>query len=454
MINLRKIFLLTFLCIILLYGSAGAAEDPEETGELKLEDCINLAIKNNLSIDVAESQLKFSEAKVSEAEAAKYPQIKLSGDAGYYSYQSGLLDVIVEEPGFSNFPSTISLERKDFDASFKFGIEQLIYDGGRTEAKIFAAEIEKENKRLEVLTAVEDVKYSVQLAFYAAIKAKKQFALSLENVTATEENLKLSEALFKEGIVPEVDAVTAEVALTKAKMLSGQAENEYKKSIGNLNLLMGCDIKQSTELKGNTDFSIINIDENLAVEKALEERPEINQLNLLLAYKERGLNIGEMAFSPTISANAGYIVRDEDSLGRKNFYVGLGVDFPVFNIAEYSAKKEMGEATLEESKKQKELLKQKIILEVHNALLDLNSAGEALILTEQEVSLAELNLKIAKSRYEQGLGIILELTAAQLSLHKAQADYVDSIYNYKIALVALEHTLGCEIDDTDRKGDN
>jgi len=361
------------------------------------------------------------------------------------------MDVNLKDPvpGITDFPS-INLSREDLDAELNIGLEQLLYDGGRTEAVVMSAEMEEENYRMKLEEARDDVAYNVALAFYSALKAKEKLKLSEENIKGAEENLKLAQALFNEGLVPEVDAVTAEVALAKAKTLSNQARNEYDKATGNLNMAMGCNITDSLELKGDVTYIPFEIDEEKAIEKALSSRTELNRLDLFLEGKEAGLNIAEMAFSPTISANAGYIIRDSDSMGKRDFYVGLGVNFPVFNIAEYRAKSERALATLEEGKKQRQLLEQQITLEVHNALLDLKSSQQNIEITQEEVELAELSLKISRGRYEQGLGTILELTQSQLNLMKAQADYTDSVYNYKIALLTVENAMGSKIEDLEK----
>jgi outer membrane protein TolC len=274
-------------------------------------------------------------------------------------------------------------------------------------------------------------------------------SLAQENVKAVEEHLKLSKKLFELGIVPEVDAVTAEVGLAKATMLLNQSKNEYEKSLGNLKLAMGIDINQTIDIEENNDYIPVKIDENNAMNKALENRAENKMLNSSRNL-QNNINGTETAFAPTISAHTGYIVRNDDSMGRKNFYVELGISFPIFNIPGYKAKEERIKAVMEQIEKQKELLTQKIKLDVKNSLIDLKSAGENVSVSIQEIEVASRGLKISDGKYKAGVGTIMELMEAQLNLMKAKTDYLDSLYNYKIAIATVEHMVGVNIKDIEK----
>lgn len=446
MIKFKNIFIFMIFSFILTIVQIKGSENIEDLEPLSLEECIKIALENNLLIDIAEGDLEISSAGVMEAKSKKYPSIKIGGSISQYTYQTGFCNVTLAEPlpGVSEFPS-MSLEREDWDAELFLEIEQLIYDGGRTGIDITRAKLEQENYKIKLTLAKEEIKYKSQLAFYSTLKAREKLKLSEENVKNGEEHIKLAEALFQEGLVPEVDAITAAVALSRAQMLCNQAKNEYDKSTGNLNLIMGRDINNPVNLTGNITYEPLELNEELISEKALLERIEVKQLDL--ASSEEQFNVAQASFAPTISAHAGYILRDEDSMGRKNFYVGLGINFPVFNIPEYKAKVEKAEALIEQGKAQKELLKNQIKLEVHNALLDLESIQENAELAGKEVELAMLSVEIAEGKYKEGVGTILELTNSQLNLLKAQTDYLDSVYNHKMAIATLEYVTGCDMEE-------
>jgi outer membrane protein len=60
----------------------------------------------------------------------------------------------------------------------------------------------------------------------------------------------------------------------------------------------------------------------------------------------------------------------------------------------------------------------------------------------QTLALARENLDLAEGRYSAGVGNIIELTDAQVSLTSAHANTIKSLYDYKTALAALEKAVG------------
>ena len=47
----------------------------------------------------------------------------------------------------------------------------------------------------------------------------------------------------------------------------------------------------------------------------------------------------------------------------------------------------------------------------------------------------------------------MEVTNSQLNLMKSKTDYINAIYNYKIALATVEHVANIKIEDVQQKND-
>jgi outer membrane protein TolC len=436
----KKIILLLSIFIFFLPSYIKASEK-----SLTVDECIIFALENNSSIKIAQKQLDGNYAKIKEINAGKYPRINVFGIARKCNYQTGYMDFSLSPPSPSlTDDKQIYLNSDNFDTSMTLEVSQIVYDGGDRHIKLIAANLEKENAEINIEAVKEDVSYKVKLAFYSALKTKDQFLLSGENVKTGENHFKLAKALFDSGLVPQVDTVTAEVALTKAKMLFSQAKNEYDKSLNNLNTAMGRELEESIEIYGNNSYVPLSIDEKLIEEKAINSSFGMRQINLALSQQEDSISNIEGLIKPTINANAGYVVRNNNSIGKKGFYFEVGLNLPIFNVAD-RAEMEKFQAKTEEVKKQKELLERTIKLEVKNSLLDLKSAESYIEIAEKEVELSLLQLQIAEGKYKQGAGTIMEVTNSQLNLMKSKTDYINAIYNYKIALATVEHVANIKV---------
>ncbi len=69
-------------------------------------------------------------------------------------------------------------------------------------------------------------------------------------------------------------------------------------------------------------------------------------------------------------------------------------------------------------------------------------AAERYGATQKAVESAQENLRLAQGRYDAGVGTILDLTDAQLSLTNAEADQVRALTDHKLALAALDRAVG------------
>ena len=76
----------------------------------------------------------------------------------------------------------------------------------------------------------------------------------------------------------------------------------------------------------------------------------------------------------------------------------------------------------------------------------MHEAAERIRVSEQIVVQAQDNLDLAEGRYSAGVGNIIELTDAQVSLTSARASNVQALYTYKTALAELERAVGQRVE--------
>jgi outer membrane protein TolC len=80
--------------------------------------------------------------------------------------------------------------------------------------------------------------------------------------------------------------------------------------------------------------------------------------------------------------------------------------------------------------------------DVKNAWLSLDNSSRRLQQTAKLVEQATRTLKLATSRYDLGLGSIVELNQAQLSVAAAETAAASARYEYQIRRVNLDFEVG------------
>jgi outer membrane protein len=124
-----------------------------------------------------------------------------------------------------------------------------------------------------------------------------------------------------------------------------------------------------------------------------------------------------------------------------NWYgaVGVNVDIPVFNGFLFTARAK--EASLRTQATQERLrdLRNRTSRDVRTSWLNATTAYARLAVTQQLLEQANLALNLAQSRYNLGLGSIVELSQAQLQQTQAQIANAQAGYDYRLSLAVLQY---------------
>jgi len=115
-----------------------------------------------------------------------------------------------------------------------------------------------------------------------------------------------------------------------------------------------------------------------------------------------------------------------DSLGREN------------RVAEASENLAAQRASVEQ-------VKNNVALEVHSTYLNLKSALEVVIATQQAVDSAEESLKVSTSLYNTGLGTNVDVIDAEVELTKAWTDRLNALFNVEIAKAKINKVVGKKV---------
>jgi outer membrane protein TolC len=122
------------------------------------------------------------------------------------------------------------------------------------------------------------------------------------------------------------------------------------------------------------------------------------------------------------------------------------VTVPIFNG--YSNKAKINQAKIERdqsvlrSKNAYEELK----TEVKQAVANVRETAARIQTSANVKETALLSYDITQYRYAKGVASRLELTDAELALTTAQSNYLEAVYDYLSAHIALEHTIGAPVE--------
>ena len=118
------------------------------------------------------------------------------------------------------------------------------------------------------------------------------------------------------------------------------------------------------------------------------------------------------------------------------------VSVPVLQIAKTRGQELVADAQYEQSKAKLSDQVQQVNQDVHDSILDIQSAAKLVDSTHSNVDLANQALSDAQQRYHAGVSDNLPVSQAQSQLEQANDQYISALYQHNIAKLALARAVG------------
>ena len=182
-------------------------------------------------------------------------------------------------------------------------------------------------------------------------------------------------------------------------------------------------------------------DVDTLIAEAFAKRPEIQALDYEYQSSQKLKTAERDLLFPTlraVGAVGGAPVRN-DHLSSWYGAVGANMDIPIFNGFLYTARAHEADLRSQAARERLLDLRNRISRDVRTSWLNATSAYQRLSVTQQLVQQAQLALDLAQSRYQLGLGSIVELSQAQLQATQAEISNAQAGYDYRQATAALRY---------------
>ncbi len=367
---------------------------------LSLGACVKRAIRYNNTLRSYASQRRSVAMEVKQALAPFYPTLSF--------------ETTFERQDWEDAPRDNQTEA-DFRASYN-----LFHGGGdwstlqSKQHRYRASVYDLQEESLTVVASVEDT-------FFAILSLENRLEVLRKSVEAAALHEKYARERMEAGLAPRSDYLRAQVDLANARVDLVQAKRNMNTLKHTLNILMGVSPAQPLTLKkGPVILKAGKMPLKELFALAAQNRPILKsyqQQILELKWEERSV---KASFFPTLDTfiRAGR-TGEETFPDRNNWSVGLELQYPFFSgfSTRYAA-----ESTRAKLESQRWLYHQKI-LEVQKEIADAYAQfkTDERIITAREALLKSAleNLKVARRRYEVGVGSIVELTDARVDATKA-----------------------------------
>ena len=407
-------------------------------------DAEQLAIKNNPRVSVGRLLALAEHQVYRETRSAALPNF------------NGAITAVDANEGSRIGAGALTASRLLEHAGTGVTLNQLITDFGRTTNLMSASKLREKAQNANAQATTEDIILATDQAFYNALQAQALLKVAQQTVTTRQSVEHQVDELTKNKLKSTLDLAFAQVNLSQAKLLQLDAQNNVDSTIAALTAVLGFDKPIQYELvEENKELPAPPPDVDILTDLALKQRPDLQSLS----YNEQAAHKFQRAqhdqLYPTISALglAGYTPVRPDCIDGcfPNYFVsswygavGVNMSVPIFNGFLFNAESSEANYRAKAAAENTRDLRDAVVRDVRTAWLSAGTAFQRVGVAAELAKEADLGLNLAQSRYQLGLGSIVELSQAQLQQADAAIGYVNAQYQYRLTLSTLNFEIGAQ----------
>jgi len=427
---------------------------PEEveiqgTQPLTLQQALDLALRNNRDLEIAQLQLEQSRAQLREALAAEYPTLTAQGDITRSQTPQGQIAAAEQAPPTPGFPDP----DPDAPETTLNGTLQLNYDiytSGLRSANIRVGKKQVRLSELEIERLQEEVRLAVTEDYYDLQQSDEQVRIREQAVRNAESSLRDAQALERAGVGTRFAVLQSQVQLAEEEQRLTEAISQQRLSrrilVEQLSLPQFIDISAAdpVEIAGTWN---IPLDQSIIL--AFQNRAEL-ETQLVTRELNQQQRLSRLAtLGPQISLFANYNVlkvsSDDNDVGGQGagdgYSFGARVVWNLFDggqakarAAQEDAETAIAETTFADQRNE-------IRLQVEQSYFNLISSFDNIGTASAALEQAKEALRLARLRFQAGVGTQTDVINSETDLTQAEFNRVQAVLGYNRALANLQRAI-------------
>jgi outer membrane protein len=435
------------LRLFIFFISAPLALSAQEV--VSVSDVVKAALQKSYDIRIQQTVTDAATTDTRYANAAFLPQVNAVGSINrIYNDQ---------ELRFSAETREGEIRSENIAASAQ--LTWTLFDGTRMFiARNQVFETEEQSHLLMKDQMVNTISTVIQ-NYYDIVRQKQQLKALQEQMSVSEERVKLAERRFQVGTGAKPELLQAKVDYNAQRTQALQQEALIIQLKEQLNSLVDLQLPRDFDV---TDTIEINLDL-----KSEEISADIEQKNFSLQAASSGLRIAGLSVRsqraqglPTLDFNAAYNYNQQDNFVQLNPFgplfnktqgltAGFTVSVPILN--NFNNRRLVQQSQILLRRQELLLQQQKVVVNtaVRNAFVNYDNARKILLVEEENILLAKENVTIALEVFRRGASTFVELRTAQQSLADAYTRLINARYLAKVAETELLRLNGSLLTDND-----
>ncbi len=414
---------------------------------ISLQQAIELSERNNRDLEVARLQLESSRAALREAQATLYPTVGLQSSLNRSQSASG--DISAKVQAQSPQSQLFGASSTNPPSTSLSGAIQLNYDiftSGRNSAQRKAAERLVRAAELTVEQTREQLRLDTTTDYYNLQSANEQVRINQAAVINAQRSLSDTQAQERAGLGTRFDVLRSQVQLANAQQqltnaIATQGINRRQLAV-RLSLPESLNVSTSDPVQPAGTWGL-PIEDTIVL--AYKNRAELETQLVQREVSEQQRRAALAALGPTVSATASYNLLKSFEAPVKDvgngYTLALQAQWNFFDGGAAQARAAQQERNKEIAESRFAQSRNNVRFQVEQAYTNLQANRANIDTTTTALGQAAEALRLARLRFQAGVGTQTDVINAETDLTRAEGNRVSAIIGYNLSLAQLQRAV-------------
>ena len=409
-----------------------------------LEECVNHALENNITILQAKNSLLSSKQDIVSAKGNFLPAVNsnISGGASL-----GNIEV---------FPGEFR-DREFYSTSLGVGFSQSVFNGFRNINLLNQSKLSLERNQYELEKLKDDISLNVANAYLNVLFNKENLDLANSQVEFSKFQVSQVQTLVEAGSEPMSTLIETQATYSRDIQNLTIAENSHVLSLLSLSQLLQIPFE-------NFDVEVVQIDVPSAnlmyddvapiINYAMENRNEIKVAERDIELSKLSTKISKSAYLPNISMGYGFnasanfsnLTSDDQFIDQlndnKGHSVNMNISIPIFNRNQTKAQVKKSKIQEETTNLAFDQVKVNLESTIQRAFTDAKAALRAFEAAELSLGSQILAFENSQQRFNLGALSSFDLEQSRIRLLNARSSQINAKYDFIFKTKVLDYYLG------------
>jgi len=404
-----------------------------------LNDCINYALEQNISVKQAGLSTNKSEVYLQQTKSSRLPSLNASVNQNFTWVKP-----------YDATTNTYGAYNPGDNQSLSLNTSVSLYNGGKINQQVRQQQLVLKSSVYDAETIKESVSVQVLKAYLQVLYAHESVANAKEQILVTESQLQLADERLKLGVVSQSDYLQIKSELASEKLTLANAQSDLDLARISLMQLMELPVNETFDISSPQLDSLLN--QNIIpsasdiYNQALGFKPQIQSVLLNTESAKVEEKIAKSSYLPSLSLSAavgstyidqqygyGYIDQFNNKLSPS---VGLSLSIPIFQKNQVKSSVSIARIGIDEARLQESDTKNQLRKEIEQACADVVNAQVEYQANVDKYAASTESYSVATEKFKVGMMNSVDYLYEKNTLIKSESSLSQSkytlVFRYKI----------------------